>query len=62
LVPVFVVLAGLVGSVALLVGFFGRLAAASIAMVMLGAVALVHFERGFFLRGPVSGSGDRAVP
>ena len=48
-VPVFVVLAELAGSAALLAGLLGRVAAASIAAVMLGAVALVHFEHGFFM-------------
>ncbi len=48
-VPVFVVLAELVGSAALLAGLLGRVAAASIAAVMLGAVVLVHFEHGFFM-------------
>jgi putative oxidoreductase len=58
-VPVFVVLAELVGSAALLVGFLGRLAAASIAAVMLGAVVLVHFEYGLFMNwtGKQAGEG-----
>jgi putative oxidoreductase len=58
-VPVFVILAELLGSAALLVGLFGRLAAASIAAVMLGAVVLVHFEHGFFMNwsGKQAGEG-----
>ena len=58
-VPVFVVLAELLGSAALLVGLFGRLAAASIGAVMLGAVALVHFEHGLFMNwsGKQAGEG-----
>jgi putative oxidoreductase len=56
---VFVVLAELLGSAALLVGLFGRLAAASIGAVMLGAVALVHLEHGFFMNwsGKQAGEG-----
>ena len=59
IVPVFVVLAELVGSIVLLAGLLGRLAAASIAAVMLGAVVLVHFEHGFFMNwsGKQAGEG-----
>lgn len=44
------VMAGeLFGSLALLVGLLGRLAAAGITMIMLGAVFLVHLPYGFFM-------------
>lgn len=58
-VPVFVVLAELVGSIALLAGLLGRLAAAGIAAVMLGAVVLVHYGHGFFMnwKGTQAGEG-----
>jgi putative oxidoreductase len=57
-VPVLVVLAELVGSVALLLGVLGRLAAASIAVVMLGAVALVHLEHGLFMNWTGAQAGE----
>jgi putative oxidoreductase len=58
-VPLFVVLAEVAGSAALIAGLLGRLAAASIAVVMLGAVALVHLEHGFFMNwsGEQAGEG-----
>jgi putative oxidoreductase len=37
------------GSLALLVGFFGRFMAFGIAMIMLGAIFMVHFTNGFFM-------------
>jgi putative oxidoreductase len=39
----------LLGSLALVVGLLGRVAAAGIAMIMLGAIVLVHAEHGFFM-------------
>jgi putative oxidoreductase len=44
-----VVAGELLGSLALVVGLFGRLAAAAIFLVMLGAVVLVHLDNGFFM-------------
>src|SRR6478736_1843565 len=37
------------GSVALLAGFLTRFTAASLAVIMLGAIALVHLPNGFFM-------------
>jgi putative oxidoreductase len=49
----------LVGSVALLVGAFTRAAAVAIAVIMLGAVVLVHGPNGFFMNwfGNQAGEG-----
>lgn len=38
-----------VGSLALLIGFMTRIAAVGTGLVMLGAVATVHFQNGFFM-------------
>jgi putative oxidoreductase len=57
-VPVLVMLAEMVGSLALLAGFLGRLAAAGIALVMLGAVFLVHAQHGFFMNWTGSQAGE----
>jgi putative oxidoreductase len=59
IVPVFVVLTELLGSLGLLAGLLGRLAAAGIAAVMLGAIVLVHFSNGFFMNwtGKQAGEG-----
>lgn len=46
----FLVIAGeFLGGIGLIVGLFGRLAALVIVLIMLGAVATVHFRFGFFL-------------
>jgi putative oxidoreductase len=37
------------GSIALILGFLGRLAALGIGIVMLGAIATVHLHNGFFM-------------
>src|SRR5262245_53256298 len=47
------------GSVALLAGFLTRFAAASLAIIMLGAISLVHLPHGFFMNwsGQQQGEG-----
>ena len=47
------------GSLALLVGFFGRFMAFGIAMIMLGAIFMVHLQNGFFMNwfGTQKGEG-----
>jgi putative oxidoreductase len=59
IVPVLVVLAETLGSLALLVGLLGRLAALGIGLVMLGAIYLVHLPHGFFMNwtGRQAGEG-----
>lgn len=47
-VAVLVVLGEFFGSILLAFGFLTRFAAASIALVMIGAVAMVHWPNGFF--------------
>jgi len=48
----------LLGSLALVVGLFGRLAAAAIFLIMLGAVVLVHLENGFFMHWTGTKAGE----
>ena len=48
-IAVLVILAESLGALGLIFGFLTRFCAASIALVMLGAVALVHAKNGFFL-------------
>lgn len=46
----FLVIAGeFLGGIGLIVGLFGRLAALVVALIMLGAIATVHFRFGLFL-------------
>jgi putative oxidoreductase len=44
-----VILSDFVGSVALMLGLFSRVAALGTTFTMLGAVALVHLPNGFFM-------------
>ncbi len=53
-----VILIESLGSVALLTGFLGRLAAAGIAGVMVGAVATVHVGNGFFMNWSGNQAGE----
>lgn len=48
-VTVLVILGESLGALALVLGFLGRFMAASIAIIMVGAVALVHGRWGFFM-------------
>ncbi|HYE99824.1 MAG TPA: DoxX family protein [Planctomycetota bacterium] len=54
-----VIVAEFFGSLGLLVGFLGRLAAAGIAAVMVGAIVMVHLPHGFFMnwQGTQAGEG-----
>jgi putative oxidoreductase len=53
-----VVLAEVAGGVGLIVGFLSRVAAASIALVMVGAVSLVHGQFGFFMNWSGTAAGE----
>lgn len=53
-----VILAESVGSVALIAGFGGRVAAAAIAAVMIGAVSTVHLSNGFFMNWSGTAAGE----
>jgi putative oxidoreductase len=53
-----VVAGELLGSIALVAGLLGRLAAAGILLIMLGAIVLVHFEHGFFMNWTGAQSGE----
>jgi putative oxidoreductase len=54
-----VVAAELIGAIALIAGLFTRFAAAGIGLVMLGAIAMVHAQHGFFMNwfGTQAGEG-----
>jgi len=53
-----VVAGELLGSLALVVGLLGRLAASGILVIMLGAVVLVHLEHGFFMNWTGAQAGE----
>jgi putative oxidoreductase len=53
-----VVAGELLASLALVVGFCGRLAAAVIFVIMLGAIGLVHIENGFFMNWTGAQAGE----
>ena len=57
-VTLFVIIVEFFGSLALIVGFLGRLAAAGIAMVMLGAVFTVNSAHGFFMNWSGAQAGE----
>jgi putative oxidoreductase len=54
-----VIMAESLGSLSLLIGFFGRFMSFSISMVMLGAIFMVHLPNGFFMNwfGTQKGEG-----
>jgi putative oxidoreductase len=52
------IIAEFVGSVGLIVGFLGRLAAVCIIAVMVGAILLVHLDYGFFMNWAGTGRGE----
>jgi putative oxidoreductase len=56
---VLVIAAEFLGGLGLIIGALGRVAAAGVIAVMLGAVALVHFQNGFFMNwsGQQAGQG-----
>ena len=56
---VLVILAESIGALALVLGLATRVAAAGIAMVMVGAVAMVHLPNGFFMNWAGNQSGRR---
>ena len=47
------------GALALIVGFFTRVTAASLAVIMVGAIAIAHWQHGFFMNwfGQQAGEG-----
>lgn len=57
-VALLVIAAEFLGPPALVVGLFGRLAAAGIAGVMIGAVATTHWSNGFFMNWDGTAAGE----
>ena len=59
LIAFLVIIAESFGSIALLAGFLTRFTAASLAIIMLGAISLVHLPHGFFMNwfGQQQGEG-----
>lgn len=55
---VLVIVAETLGSLGLILGFLGRLAATAIAAIMLGAVYLIHWDVGFFMNWSGTQSGE----
>lgn len=53
-----VIAAEFFGALGLIIGLFSRLAAAGIALVMLGAVALVHLPNGYFMNWSGAQGGE----
>ena len=49
LIALLVIIGESFGSIALLAGFFTRFTAASLAIIMLGAISMVHIAHGFFM-------------
>lgn len=49
LIALLVIIGESFGSIALLAGFFTRFTAASLALIMLGAISMVHIPHGFFM-------------
>ena len=49
LIAALVIAAESLGALALIVGFFTRFCAAAIAIVMLGAISMAHWQHGFFM-------------
>jgi putative oxidoreductase len=58
LVALVVILAESVGALALLAGVFTRVAAAGIGAVMVGAIATVHLQHGFFMNWTGAQAGE----
>src|SRR5262249_25165490 len=57
-IAVLVILAESVGAVMLVLGLLSRFAAASIALVMAGAVAMAHAHAGFFMNWTAQKAGE----
>jgi len=55
---VLVILAEFLGSLALILGLLGRVGAACVIVVMLGAIVLVHAPNGFFMNWSGKGPGE----
>jgi putative oxidoreductase len=58
LVAYLVILGESLGSIALIVGFLGRIGAFGIALIMTGAIFLVHIQNGFFMNWTGNQNGE----
>ncbi|MDO1445461.1 DoxX family protein [Rhodocytophaga aerolata] len=59
MITLLVIVAEAAGSIALIIGFWSRLVAAGIGLIMIGAIFSVHFQHGFFMNwtGQQAGEG-----
>lgn len=57
-IAVLAILTEFIGSIGLILGFLGRLAAVCIIAVMVGAILLVHIDNGFFMNWTGMGKGE----
>lgn len=49
IVAILIIIGESFGAISLIVGFLARFSAAAITLIMLGAIAMVHFQHGFFM-------------
>ncbi len=58
-VAILIIIAESFGAIALIIGFLSRLAALGLAIIMLGAIFMVHLQHGFFMNwfGNQAGEG-----
>lgn len=58
IVAVLIILGESLGAIGLILGFLSRLCAAGIAIIMLGAIFMVHLPNGFFMNWFGSNAGE----
>ncbi len=58
IVAVLIILGESLGAIGLILGFLSRLCAAGIAIIMLGAIFMVHLQNGFFMNWFGSNTGE----
>ncbi len=57
-VAILIIIAESFGAIALIIGFLSRLAALGLAIIMLGAIFMVHLQHGFFMNWFGSQAGE----
>lgn len=58
IVAVLIILGESLGAIGLIIGFLSRICAAGIAIIMLGAIFMVHLQNGFFMNWFGSKAGE----